>query len=461
LILRLSKVPQALIVALGAFLALKSQIYGGMIMTTTHMHPKMKWTYVGVDSHKATHTVVFMDCFFEMLGEITLGSSPSGFEGFYQQAQQYLQEGTAFAWGFEDTSAYGRTLVKFLINKGELVKHCDASLVASEREAKNILHKTDSVDAECAARVLLNRFDKLPTANPQEKYFILSTLVTRRKFLAKVNMMANKQLHSFIYENYPSYKKFFSRLEGKTSLAFFEAYPSPQALEGVTLEELTSFLLQMSSHFLGEKKARQILELVREDGVIVSEYQETRDVTIQSIARQIQTVKDEVERIDEHIECFLPYFDYDLTQIKGINTITAAMFITEIGDITRFKNASALAKYAGVAPVVHASGAGSINYANSHGNRQLNELFYRLSIIQSLPRGKEYTLINPLFHEYYNKKLSEGKTKKQALKCVQRRLVNIIFSMMKHKREYTDPPACRVSDLKGNHGVDKATPKVG
>jgi len=48
-------------------------------------------------------------------------------------------------------------------------------------------------------------------------------------------------------------------------------------------------------------------------------------------------------------------------------------------------------------------------------------------------------VINPIFYKYYHKKISEGKTKPQAIKCIQRRLVNIIYNMMKHKRPYDNP----------------------
>ena len=122
--------------------------------------------------------------------------------------------------------------------------------------------------------------------------------------------------------------------------------------------------------------------------------------------------------------------------------------IAEIGDISRFKNASALAKYSGVAPVTHSSGMGAVDYANERGNRKLSEIFFRLAVASALPVGKDKTLLNPTFHDYYNKKISEGKTKKQALKCVQRRLVNIIFRIMKDGSEYINPETRKAESKK-------------
>ena len=55
-------------------------------------HPKMQYTYVGVDSHKDTHTAVFMDCFFEKLGEITFQNLPSTFDTFLSDACTFKME---------------------------------------------------------------------------------------------------------------------------------------------------------------------------------------------------------------------------------------------------------------------------------------------------------------------------------------------------------------------------------
>jgi len=61
-------------------------------------------------------------------------------------------------------------------------------------------------------------------------------------------------------------------------------------------------------------------------------------------------------------------------------------------------------------------------------------------------RGENKVAINPFFYTYYHKKISEGKTKKQALKVIQRRLVNIIWGIMKHKEDYINPPIMFVTD---------------
>jgi len=141
-------------------------------------HPKRHYTYVGIDSHKETHTAVFIDCFFEKLGEITFDNLPSKFDTFLADALKLQQDETILMFGLEDISMYGRSLAVFLRDHKQQVKHVNALLVARERKNRNITEKTDSVDAECAARVLLSKFGGLPDAEPQDDYWIFGS--TRR-----------------------------------------------------------------------------------------------------------------------------------------------------------------------------------------------------------------------------------------------------------------------------------------
>jgi transposase len=354
--------------------------------------------------------------------------------------QKFRLKGTKLAFGLEDISAYGRSLTVFLTGKKQVVKHVNASLVASERKSLNVLHKTDSFDAECAARVLLNRFDSLPDANPQDKYWVLSNLVTRRRLIVKMNTALKNQLHAFITSHYPGYTKFFKNIDCKSSLVFFDKYPSPSKLECVTQEELADLLEEHSNKRLRLEKARQILHYVKKDGDTTSEFQQVRDMSVKSIIRQLRGNLQEIGSIDALLEEFLDNFSYKLTSIRGIDTVIAASLISEIGDIARFPTAAKLARYSGVAPVTYASGKNDVQYSNQRGNRVLNSIFFRLAVIVTMTAGKNKRVINPFFYEYYQKKLGEGKTKRQSLKCVQRRLVNIIWGMMTYNTEYINPP---------------------
>ena len=406
-----------------------------------YMNKKMLYTYVGVDVHKQTHTAYFMNCFYEKIGEISFSSIPSEFDAFYDKAKKFCLPGTTFAWGLEDVSLYGRTFAKFLLAKGELVKHVNSTLVAGERKSLNTTtHKTDSVDAQCAARVLFSRFDEMPLARADDKYFVLKNMVTRYQATVKMRVAFKNQLHGLLMDPYPSYQTLFPTLCSKSSLAFLDAYPTPHALHGISVDELTDFLQKISKNKLGKAKAKQIITAIEKEKTSHLDYESDYQFIIRSLIRQLHTCLAEVDIAHEQIVKFLNHFDYPLMTLKGVNAITAARFIVEIGPIDRFPNAASLAKFAGISPITYASGKQDNQHADTRGNRKLNELFFRLAIHQAMPVGSNQVSFNPLFADYYQKKVSEGKTKKQALKAVSRRLVNIIYSMMKNNEDYMNPP---------------------
>jgi len=400
-------------------------------------HPKMKWTYVGVDSHKETHTAVFLDCFFEKIGEITFFNLPSRFGAFLADAEKYKMEGTELLFGMEDISMYGRTFTGFLNKAGVSVKHVNAVLVARERKNQSIVEKTDSVDAECAARVLLSKLSELPDAKPDDRYFILQSMVTRRDFIIRNNISLKNHLHSLLTLHYPDYRTFFHSIDSKAALAFFMRYPSPSTLAGTGLQELAEFFCEATKGKLGVVKAQLILGKLQDTTV---PYQEIRDESVRSTIRQIQANLTEIEQLEKTIAGFLKNFDCTLTSMNGIDVVCAAQILSCIGDINKFSTPAKLARYSGIAPVTYSSGQRDLQFANQRGNRELNSIFHMLAVRLIATTGPTNKIYNPFFYEYFHRKISEGKTKSQALKCVQRRLVNIIWTMLTNNEEYVNPP---------------------
>jgi transposase len=393
--------------------------------------------YIGVDLHKATHTAVFINCWNKKLGEVTFPNKPSAFPKFLKEVSKQLSSGMTPVYGLEDTGGYGRSLAVYLVEKKQWVKEVNPALAFTKRQKRPTNQKSDSIDAESIARVLRDELHSLPDANPKDIYWVISQMVTRRKAVAKALSTLVRQLHNQLSYHYPSYKKFFSEVDGKSALAFWETYPSPKHIKDVSVEELAEFLRSYSNNSLSNKKADQILSLIKGDGDTTREFQDKRDFIIQSHVRHIQFSKSELMKIEKQLEDLLNHLDFRLESMTGIDIVTAASFIAEIGDIHRFKHANKLARHAGVAPVYKGSGEKGRNFKSKLGNRELHDLFYSLAVRQiAVTRGKKEPR-NPLFYEYYHRKVEEGKTERQALICIMRRLVNILYGMMKYNREYS------------------------
>jgi hypothetical protein len=287
--------------------------------------------------------------------------------------------------------------------------------------------------------VLLSKLGQLPDARTDDRLWALSELVTKRRYLVKNSVGLKNQLHGYISHHYPGYKGFFYLFECKTALAFWENYPSPARLKGVSPIGLSKFLQNESHNFYAFDKACEIFASVAEGGYIENEMQDTCDFIVTVSVRQLREVYAYIKTLDEKIQALVPSFGYKLHTMKGISYTTAAALIVEIGDIGRFKNAAHLASYAGISPAEYSSGQSERNISNKRGNRRLNQIIFHLAVSQINDHGPKGGPINGIFAEYYEKKIKEGKTKKQAIKCVERRLVSIIYRLMKDRCEYTPP----------------------
>lgn len=401
------------------------------------MHKKQNHIYVGLDLHKDTHTAVIIDCWDEKIDSITIENKPSDFTKLMNKVKKHAGNLTP-VYGLEDVHGYGRSLAVFLIERGMIVKEVNSALSFMERMSYPTTKKSDDWDANCIASVLLRKLDTLPDANPQDLYWTIKMMVNRRDAIVKSVTTLTNQLHENLNYNYPSYKKFFSDVNGKTALAFYEKYPSPKHLQGVNDEELAEFLRKPSHNSCSTRKAKEILDIVESDGDTTREYQESRDFIIQSIVRDIAFKSEEIKKVEAEMKKLLKLLDLKLETIPGVDTVTAIALVAHIGDIKRFRNADKLAKFSGIAPVNFSSAGKGKDKKSKQGNRELYGVFYFLAV-QQVQVSKKGTPRNPVFLEYYKRKISEGKTKIQALVCVMRRLNNIIYGMMKNKTEYVMP----------------------
>ncbi|MEW9703016.1 transposase, partial [Paenibacillus sp. SI8] len=110
-----------------------------------------------------------------------------------------------------------------------------------------------------------------------------------------------------------------------------------------------------------------------------------------------------------------------------------------IGNIHRFPTPQKLAMYAGIAPVMRASGNKFAMRKNHFGNRELHDLFHKLAIKQiTVPKNRTQAT-NTHLYAYFQSKMRQGKTRQQAYVCVMRKLVNIVYYLMTTKQAYVMP----------------------
>ena len=197
------------------------------------------------------------------------------------------------------------------------------------------------------------------------------------------------------------------------------------------MEDLRAELVPVSHNKCSTRTCEKILDAIAGDKVKNNAYQDARDMVTFSIVSDLQHYDKQLAEVDKMLGC-------TLTTIPGVNVITAVKILSEIGDIKRFSNANKLAQFAGIAPLHLSSSGKGKDFATKQGNRRLQATIYFLAI-QMVQVSSKGTPRNPVVRAYYEKRKAEGKSSQQALICISRRLISIIYGMLKNGTEYRMP----------------------
>lgn len=400
---------------------------------------KEDFIYVGIDLHKETHTAVIIDCYNNKLGEITFANRPADFPKLVNKVKKCNISVKTVVFGLENAYGYGRALAVWLIDKGYVVK--DVNTAISHRQSKHsgaMYKKSDSDDAGAIALSTLNMLGKLPDACPNDAYWSLGQLVHRRDNIMKQRIGLVNQLHEQLHIAYPSYKLFFNDISRTTALYFWEHYPSKKYLKGMTAEDLREELVKISYNRCGAKTCETIINAVATDKVKENAYQDARDMVTLSIVSDLRHYDCQLEEVDKMLAKMYEMLNCTLTTIPGVNVITAVKILAEIGDINRFSNSNKLAQFSGIAPLRLSSSGKGKEVATKQGNRRLQSTIYFLAI-QMIQVSTKGTPRNPVVRAYYEKRKAEGKNSQQALICISRHLINIIYAILKNGTEYRMP----------------------
>lgn len=392
---------------------------------------RTKCVFVGVDLHKNNHVAVLTDCFGDKIKAFNMKNALSAFPAFVEQVKT-KSDGKEIVFGLEDVNFYGRSLAKYLLDAGYIVKEVNASYTKKQRSIGTNHNKSDERDAHAVAKTLIFEYKHLPFANPQDVYLAIKQTLNTRNNYVQMAVNIKTSLQNILVHHYPMHKEFFKDVESKTAKGFFKTYPSPNLLKGVTEEELM-IVLKKFNKSVPKKKAQEILTAVESNGWNKTDYQKEQNESVISFINSLEHLESQIINLDQVLDDLIEVTGYPLKTINGIDTVLAATFVANIGDIMRFPKANKLAKVAGIAPLEHSSGESQRNYSNKLGNRELNKAFYSLALTQI---RKD---MNPIMYEYYQNKIKEGRKKKQAMVYVERRLVNIVFSIMKNKTPYRQP----------------------
>ncbi len=334
---------------------------------------------IGVDVHKQSLTAVAVDEVGRAVAELTVGSS----------AQLVAWSGSLDPerlWAVEDCRQLTGALERRLLAAGESLVRVPPKLMAPERRAGRARGKSDPIDALAVARAAL-REPRLDRPRPGEAALReLKLLVDHRDDLVDERRRAQQRLRWQLHDLDP------------------ELTVPPGALDRPLWLDRVARRLRRAEQTVQIRIARELVGRCR--GL-------TR--TILALDRELQA------RIDDAAPALLA--------LPGCGPLSAAKLLGEIGPIERFDTDAQLARHAGVAPLEASSGKYQRHRLDRGGNRQLNCALHRIAITQAR--------VYPPARAYLERKQSEGKSRREALRCLKRQLARTVYTTLKSESALT------------------------
>ncbi len=334
---------------------------------------------IGIDPHKRTHTAVAVSSVGELLAELTIPAENSGHRRLLAWAQG-LHAGEARRFALEDCRGVNGRLERFLLEAGEHVLRVPPKLMANARKGGREVGKSDPIDALAVARAALREESKLHPATTDPRARELKILVDHREAMVRDRSIYSTRLRWHLHDIDP------------------ELEPAARTFDRPAVRRSVVQRLASLEQTAQVRVCRDLLARVGE------------------ITRSERELAAE---IGELAESYAP----GLFEVPGIARLTAGKLIGEIGGIERFRTDAQLARHAGCAPIPASSGNTQRLRFDRNGNRQLNATFYRIALTQAR--------VHPEARAYLAKKRAEGKTGKEAFRCLKRHLVRAVWSALR------------------------------
>jgi len=334
---------------------------------------------IGVDVHKQSLTAVAVDEVGRAIAELSAGGSGELVDWSVSLARERL-------WAVEDCRQLTGALERRLLAAGESLVRVPPKLMAPERRAGRARGKSDPIDALAVARAAL-REPRLDRPRPGEAALReLKLLVDHRDDLVDERRRAQQRLRWQLHDLDP------------------ELAVPPGALDRPLWLDRVARRLRRGEQTVQIRIARELVGRCR------------------SLTRSIL-------ELDRELQARTEQSAPRLLTLPGCGPLSAAKLLGELGPLERFDTDAQLARHAGVAPLEASSGKHQRHRLDRGGNRQLNCALHRIAITQAR--------VHPPARAYLERKQSEGKSRREALRCLKRQLARTVYNTLKSESALT------------------------
>jgi transposase len=334
---------------------------------------------IGTDTHKQTHTCGAVDAATARgLAERTAKARKAGFDELLVWARGH---GAELVWAIEDCRQVSGAFERFLIARGERIVRVAPKHMAGARESARERGKSDSIDAFAIARAALEEgIETLPSAHLDERALEIRLLLDHHDDLVCDRGDDQRRLRWHLHDLWPEFEIPLGALDRDKWLA-------------------------------------------KVGGRLARAPQGARVRIARALVRQIKDRTREVRGLERELATLVRAYAPQLLEERGRGPLTAAKLIGEIAGAERFGSDAKLARAGGVAPIPASSGNTSRHRLDRGGNRQLNAALHRLAV----NKGK-YCLGSAA---YLERKQAEGKSRKEALRCLKRFLARRVWRLLR------------------------------
>ncbi|RBI67041.1 IS110 family transposase [Roseovarius sp. TE539] len=334
----------------------------------------MDHVIIGVDTHKNTHAAVAIDAQGARLGSTTIPATRKGYRDLDAWAAQF---GHVKAFGIEGTGSFGAGLSRDLLAKGHDVR----DVMRPNRQLRHLHGKSDSLDAESAARSVLNGQATAQAKAQTGSSEMIRHLKVARDSAVKAKSQAMITLKTLIVNAPADLRDTLDGVRGRITLVRHVAAMRPGEITSPTA---------------------------------------SAKAAMRAIARRWLALHEEIQAHDRELDRLVRERASELMQAHGISTMTVAEMLILLGDNPeRIQSEAALAKLCGLCPIPASSGKTNRMRLNRGGNRQANAAIYRVAIVRM--RDDQRT------KAYAARRTSEGKTRREIVRCIKRYIVREIY----------------------------------
>lgn len=388
--------------------------------------------YLGIDVAKDKHDCYIVNSDGEILEDVfTIPNDQIGFNLLFRKLQSAAPDLSKVKVGLEATGHYSCNILGFLLDKGLhpfVINPLHTNLFRKSSSLRRT--KTDKVDARTIAAMLAS--DVVLTSYTATSYHNdeLKSLTRYRFDKVQERAKLKSSISRLINILFPELEKLVPTLHMHSVYALLREFPGAKHIASSHLTRLTHLLSKSSN---GRYKRDKAIEIRTAARASIGSLMPAKSLELKHTIHLIEVLSDEIDEIESSIKHIMDVDPSPILSIPGINYRMGAMILAEIGDFSRFPSPDQILAYAGLSPSTYQSG--KLNNAYSHMEKRGSH-YLRYALFNATRFVCKW---DPSFAAYLAKKRAEGKHYYVAISHAAKKLVRLIFALVKTGKPYSPP----------------------